>query len=122
MRPLTGLAPTDVRDSRVPREGLPPGQTLALPGPAVPRLPGGRGPRGRVPQPLVRRAGGLPDRRSHRNFSGEPPCQPFQYGRPSISSLTQEAGPHDTEGCGLCVTLGESLTLPCLDVLICEMG
>ncbi|XP_064426732.1 phospholipid phosphatase-related protein type 2 isoform X2 [Mirounga angustirostris] len=76
--PLQGCCPmrlcshlhSDVRDSRVPREGLPPGQTLALPGPAVPRLPGGRGPRGRVPQPLVRRAGGLPDRRSHRNFSG----------------------------------------------------
>ncbi|XP_034513701.1 phospholipid phosphatase-related protein type 2 isoform X3 [Ailuropoda melanoleuca] len=67
---LCGHLHSDVRDSRVPREGLPPGQALALPGPAVPRLPGGRGPCGRVPQPLVRRVGGLPDRRCHRNLSG----------------------------------------------------
>lgn len=35
---------------------------------------------------------------------------PSRYGDP-LSALTQEAGPHDSEGCGLCVTLGKSLTL-----------
>lgn len=71
VHPLISLGPTDVRDPSVPREGLPPGETFPLPGPAVPRLPRGRGPRGRVSQPLVGRAGRLSDWGGHRHLSGE---------------------------------------------------
>ncbi|XP_058146133.1 phospholipid phosphatase-related protein type 2 isoform X4 [Dasypus novemcinctus] len=67
---LRGHLHGDVRDPRVPREGLPPGQAVALPGPAVSCLLGGRGAGGRVPQPLVRRAGRLPDRSGHRRLPG----------------------------------------------------
>lgn len=76
VHPLISLGPTDVRDLSVPREGLPPGETFPLPGPAVPRLPGGRGPRGRIPEPLVGRAGRLSDWGGHRHLSGESRSHP----------------------------------------------
>lgn len=47
------LSPADVCDSGFPAEGLALGQAFPVPGPPVPGLFGGRGARGRVPEPLV---------------------------------------------------------------------
>lgn len=61
----------DVRDAGVSDERHPPGQAYGEPDAAVSGHAGGRGARGRVPQPLVRRAGRLLHRRCHCYLSGE---------------------------------------------------
>lgn len=65
------LLSSDVRDAGVPDERHPSGEAHGQPDASLPGHAGGCGARGRVPQPLVRRAGRLLHWSGHRHLPGE---------------------------------------------------